>query len=146
MKPQRHEDTKIFVKGSDAHAPLPPETEGIVSAVIDAAFKVHAALGPGLLESIYEACICHELNRRGISFNRQVAVPMLYEGMRLDGGLRLDLVVAELVVVELKSVELMHPVYEAQLLSHLKLTGLRLGLLINFNVPLIKHGIKRVII
>jgi len=89
--------------------------------------------------------MCHELRNRGVAFNTRVSFPVVYDCLRLDPGLRLDLLVAKCVVVELKAVETMHPVYEAQLLTYLKLTGLRLGLLINFNVPIIKHGIKRII-
>jgi len=98
------------------------------------------------MESVYEACLCHELNKRGLPFQKQVAFRVVYDTIRLDAGLRLDLLVAKSVIVELKAVEVMHPVFEAQLLSYLKLTGLRLGLLINFNVPVIKHGIKRIIL
>jgi GxxExxY protein len=111
---------------------------------MDAAFKVHKTLGPGLLESVYETCLCHELNRRGISFRKQVALPLVYEGLKLDAGLRIDLLVNESVVVELKAVEKLMPLHHAQLLTYLRLTGLRLGLLVSFNVPVIKEGIKRV--
>jgi GxxExxY protein len=99
-----------------------------------------------LLESVYEVCLCHELANRAIPFQRQLVLPVVYDGVRLDAGLRLDLLVAESVIVELKSVEKHHPVFEAQVLTYLKLTGLRLGLLINFNVPLIKDGIKRLVL
>ena len=98
------------------------------------------------MESVYEACLCHELKKRGIPFRKQVSLPIVYDGLRLESGLRLDLLADDSVVVELKAVEQMLPVFEAQLLSYLKLTNLRLGLLINFNVPLIKQGIKRIII
>ncbi len=114
--------------------------------MVNAAYNVHQALGPGLLESVYETCLCHELNKNGIAFSTQVAFPIVYDGLRLDAGLRLDLLVAKSVIVELKAVDRIHPVFEAQLLSYLKLTNLRLGLLINFNVPLIKNGIKRIIL
>jgi GxxExxY protein len=112
--------------------------------VVDSAFSVHRELGPGLLESVYEVCLCRELTLRKIPFAAQVSLPITYKGLRLDAGLRLDLLVADSIIVELKSVQRIDPVFEAQLLSYLKLTGLRLGLLINFNVPLIKHGISRV--
>ena len=125
--------------------PIPPEIEGLATAVIDAAFKVHSSLGPGLLESIYETCLCHELHLRGIPFRSQVPFPVLYEGIRLDSGLRLDLLVADRLVVEIKAVEKLSPLHDAQLLTYLKVSGLRLGLLFNFNVPLIKDGIRRVI-
>ena len=126
--------------------PLPPETERIASVVVDSALKVHRALGPGLLESVYETCLSHELTQRGVPWKAQVTVPVVYDGLRLDAGLRLDVLVAETVIVELKAVEKMTPLFAAQLLTYLKLTGLRLGLLINFNVPLIKDGIKRIIL
>jgi GxxExxY protein len=125
--------------------PIPRETEAIAAKVVEAAFKVHSALGPGLLESVYEACLCRELSKQDIAFQTQVSMPVIYDGLRLDAGLRLDLLVAEVVIVELKAVEKMLPLFEAQLLTYLKLTGLRLGLLINFNVPLIKDGIRRLV-
>ncbi len=125
--------------------PIPEQTESIVTAVIDAAFRVHTALGPGLLESVYEVCLCHELSRREIAFERQLQLPVIYEGLRLDSGLRLDLVIAGCVIVELKHVEKLLPVHKAQLLTYLKLTGHRVGLLFNFNVERIKDGIHRVV-
>jgi len=125
--------------------PIPAETERIATGVVNAVFQVHSTLGPGLLESIYEACLCHELKQHGIPFQTQVALPVTYDGVRLDAGLRLDLLVSDQVIVELKAVERMLPLYDAQLLTYLKLTGLRLGLLINFNVPLIQDGIRRII-
>ena len=127
-------------------AVIPEETERIAKAVIDAAFAVHKALGPGLLESVYEVCLCHELSKRGIAFRSQVTLPVTYDGVRLDAGLRLDVLAAEAVVVELKAVEKHNPLFEAQLLTYLKLTGHRLGLLINFNVALLKDGIKRMVL
>ena len=128
------------------HAPLPAGTERVAGEIVDSAYKVHTALGPGLMESVYEACLCHELKKRGIPFRKQVSLPIVYDGLRLESGLRLDLLADDSVVVELKAVEQMLPVFEAQLLSYLKLTNLRLGLLINFHVPRIKQGIKRIII
>jgi GxxExxY protein len=125
---------------------LSPEIEKLATAVVDSAFKVHKTLGPGLLESVYETCLLHELRLRGISVDTQVPVPIIYEGLELDSALRLDLLVEKRLTVELKAVEIMHPVYEAQILSYLRLTGLRLGLLINFHVSLIKDGIKRIIL
>lgn len=123
--------------------PIAAETERIASIVLDAAFKVHRALGPGLLESVYELCLCHELAKQNVPFERQLALPVLYEGLSIDAGFRLDLLVADFVVVELKAVEKLTPLFEAQLLTYLKLSGKRLGLLINFNTPLLKDGIKR---
>jgi GxxExxY protein len=125
------------------HDPIPENTERSSKAVVDAALAVHKTLGPGLLESVYEICLCHELSKREVRFQRQVALPVVYDGVRLDAGLRLDLLVDESVVVEVKAVERSIPLYEAQLLTYLKLTGCRLGLLVNFNVPLLKDGIKR---
>ena len=125
---------------------IPEETESVAKEVVDSAFKVHSALGPGLMESVYEACLCHELNQRGIPFKTQVTLPVIYDGMRLDAGLRLDMLVADCLIVELKAVEKSIPLFDAQLQTYLKLTGIRLGLLINFNVPVIKDGIKRIIL
>ncbi len=126
--------------------PISSKTEQVASAVIDAAFKVHRTLGPGLLESVYEACLCYELARARMPFQRQVALPVVYEGLRLDAGLRIDLLVDELVVVELKAVEQLVPLFEAQLLTYLKLTNKRVGLLINFNTSLLKDGLKRIVL
>jgi GxxExxY protein len=126
--------------------PIPQEAEGAARAVVNAAFKVHNTLGPGLLESVYEVCLCHELKRRGVSFRQQVLLPVVYGDVKMDAGLRLDLLVEECVIVELKAVETMIPLFDAQLLTYLKLTGLRLGLLINSNVPVIRDGIKRIVL
>ena len=126
-------------------APIPQETEKRAASLVDAAFQVHKTLGPGLLESVYETCLCHELNLRGIPFKSQVALPIHYNGLKLDNGLRLDVLVDDNLIVELKAVEKMQPLYDAQLLTYLKLSGLRLGLLINFNTVLIKDGIKRIV-
>jgi GxxExxY protein len=125
---------------------LPPVSQSldrIGREIVDAAFKVHEALGPGLLESVYEICLRHELGKRGLAVQQQVVVPIVYDGIRLDGGLRLDLVVEGEVVVELKAVDRLMPVNEAQILSYLKLSRKRLGYLINVNVPRIKGGIRR---
>lgn len=103
-------------------------------------------MGPGLLEKVYEVCFCHELAKRKLSFSRQLDIPIIYDGIKFAEGLRLDVLVNDLVICELKAVDEVKPVWQAQLLSHLKLTGKRLGYLINFNVPLIKDGIKRLII
>ena len=112
--------------------------------VVDAAVEVHRTLGPGLTEPVYEVCLCYELSQRGLSFVKQHPVPVSYKSIRLDADLRLDVLVEDCLIVELKSVENLIPVFEAQLLTYLKLTGKRLGLLINFNVPLLKNGIKRI--
>lgn len=111
--------------------------------VIGAAIDVHRALGPGLLESAYESCLAHELGLRGIQFRRQVDVPVSYKSHRVDAGFRRDLLVDEKIIVEVKSVDRIHPIHEAQLLTYLKLTGHRVGLLIKFNVELLKQGIRR---
>ena len=125
---------------------LSDREEYIAEKIVDAAFTVHKALGPGLLERVYEACLCHELSKRGLKYRRQVDIPITYDGMIFDEGLRLDVLVEDLIICELKAVDEMHPVWKAQLISHLKLTGKRLGFLINFNVPVMKNGIKRIIV
>ena len=135
-----HQDTKA------PREPIPTETDEVASKIVDAAFAVHKALGPGLLESVYEVCLLHELNKRGLKVERQVLLPVVYDNLRLDAGLRLDLVVEKRVVVELKAVEVLLPVHTAQLLTYLKLSGYRLGLLVNFNSALIKQGIKRIVL
>jgi len=124
--------------------PIPRLTDAVARQVVDAAFAVHNALGPGLLENVYEVCLVHELNKKGIKVERQVMLPVIYDNVRLDAGLRLDLVVGDCLIVELKAIETLLPVHKAQLLTYLKLSGYRLGLLINFNVPVIKNGIQRV--
>jgi len=121
------------------------ELDQIARSVVDSVFCVHQALGPGLLESVYQACLCEELRSRRISFQEQVCLPIKYRSLRLDGGLRLDLLVSDSIIVELKSVLRMEPIFKAQLLSYLRLSGLRLGFLVNFNVALIKDGICRIV-
>jgi GxxExxY protein len=124
--------------------PISSELDQIARSVVDCAFVVHKELGPGLLESVYQACFSEELRGRGISFQEQVSLPISYRTLRLESGLRLDLLIENSVVVELKSVQRMEPIFKAQLLSYLRLSGLRLGFLINFNVALIKEGIFRI--
>jgi GxxExxY protein len=114
-------------------------TETIIAAAID----VHRALGPGLLESTYEMCLCRELSIRGVGFERQVAIPVRYKAVKLDCGYRADLVVEHSVLIEIKAIDSLLSIHEAQLLSYLKLGGWKIGLLINFNVELLKHGIRR---
>jgi GxxExxY protein len=121
------------------------EASLLTGRIIAAAIEVHRYLGPGLLESAYEQCLCRELHHRGINFERQVDLPIDYKGYRIDSGYRLDLVVDHRVVVELKAVRQLEKIHEAQLLTYLKLTGLNLGLLLNFNVVLLKDGIKRLV-
>ena len=119
------------------------EINDITGHIIDAAIKVHSALGPGLLESAYEACLMYELNKRGLVVRNQVPLPVKYEDVIIEVGYRIDLLVAESVIVELKSVDDVAPIHKAQLLSYLKLSGKKIGLLSNFNVELLKHGITR---
>jgi GxxExxY protein len=119
--------------------------EELGRAVVDSALKVHSALGPGLLESAYEACLAHELEKRGQRVQRQQPMPVSYDGVRLDIGYRVDLILDDLVIVELKTVEKLLPIHTAQLLSYLKLGGWRLGFLLNFNVAHMKDGIKRLV-
>jgi GxxExxY protein len=111
--------------------------------VIGAAIEVHRMLGPGLLESAYEECLCRELTLREIAFERQVPLPVVYKDVKLECGYRMDIVVAKALVVEVKSVDAIAPIHEAQLLTYLKLSGIRVGLLLNFNVPVLKDGIRR---
>lgn len=113
---------------------------------MNSAYQVHRKLGPGLLEKIYEACLAHEIKKTGVEAERQVSIPIVYDGIEFEEGLRIDLLVDGLVIVEIKAIDLTHPVWDAQVLSQLKLSRLNLGFLINFNVPLIKNGIKRFII
>jgi GxxExxY protein len=127
-------------------APIPAEVERVGKVVLDAAYRVHTALGPGLLESVYETCHAHEIRESGLSVETQVAVPVIYKNLRMEGGLRLDLLVEKCIIVEIKAVESMNPVYEAQLLTYLRLSGVRLGYLINFSVPHLKNGIKRMVV
>jgi len=114
--------------------------------VVDAAFHIHKVLGPGLLESVYEACLCHELTKRGVSFQKQVVLPIVYDGLEIETGLRIDLWIENKLIVELKAIESLHEIHTAQIMTYMKLTETRLGLLINFNVPVIKDGIKRIIL
>jgi GxxExxY protein len=113
--------------------------------VLGCAIKVHTALGPGLLESAYEVCLAYELGKAGVRAERQIALPLIYDEVRLDAGYRLDLLVEDIVIVELKVIEKLLPVHTAQLLSYLKLSKRKLGYLLNFNVPQMRQGIKRVV-
>lgn len=119
------------------------KTNDITQAIIGAAIEVHRALGPGLLESAYEECLCRELSLRGISFERQRSLPVEYKAVKLDCGYRLDLLVEDSVVVEIKAIDTVLPVHEAQLLTYMKIGGWKVGLLINFNVPVLRQGIHR---
>jgi GxxExxY protein len=117
----------------------------ITEQIIGAAIEIHRALGPGLLESAYLACLLFELGQRGLQCRSEVSLPVVYKGVRLDCGYRIDLIVEETVIVELKAVEKLLPVHDAQLITYLKLTGKPIGLLINFNVPLLKDGVRRLV-
>lgn len=121
-------------------------TENEISAiVVDACYKIHVKLGPGLLESVYEAILYHELVKRGLSVERQKTLPVLWDGIKLDIGFRSDLIVENKVILEIKSIEQITDIHAKQVLTYLKITKMKLGLLINFNVPIIKFGIKRVV-
>ena len=143
IMPQNHENTKLHQKN---YIPISDELEDIGKKIVDAAYTVHKNLGPGLLEKVYEICFCHELSKRGLSYSRQVDIPIVYDGLTFEEGLRLDVLVEDKVICELKAVDLVNPVWEAQVLSHIKLTNKRLGYLINFDVVNIGHGIKRFVI
>lgn len=117
----------------------------ITGAIVNSGMKVHSTLGPGLLESAYQACLAHELRSRGLGVATEVALPVVYEGYKLEVGYRIDLVVENRVVVEVKSVDSIHPIHEAQLLSYMRLSGIGVGLLINFNVLCLRNGIKRMV-
>ncbi len=125
--------------------PIPNHTESVAKTILDAAFQVHTALGPGMLESVYETCMIHELGLRSTEVKSQVILPVIYKGVMVESGFRLDLLVDGCVIVEIKSTEIMSPVYPAQLLTYLRLANIRLGLLINFNVVHLRDGIKRII-
>jgi GxxExxY protein len=118
----------------------------LTEKIIGAAIEVHKTIGPGLLESAYEECLAHEMRIRGLNFERQVPLPVVYKGVTLDCGYRLDFLVERAVVVELKAVESLQPIHEAQVLTYLKLGGWTVGLVINFNVPVLRDGIKRVVL
>jgi GxxExxY protein len=120
--------------------------DAISEKIIGAAIRVHRELGPGLLESAYEACLFFELNSQGLNVQRQKALPVVYRDVHLDCGYRIDLIVADKIIIELKAVEALTPIHKAQLLSYLKLSGCHLGLLINFNVKLLKSGIHRIVL
>jgi GxxExxY protein len=123
---------------------IPTEVEEkICKEITHCAYIVHSRLGPGLLEKIYETCFCHELDKKGIRFQRQVVVPICYDHIIFDEGVRIDVLVEDCIICELKAVEAVNPVFQAQVFSYLKMTSNHVGFLINFNVPLIKHGIRR---
>jgi GxxExxY protein len=135
-----HKDTK------SQREPIDLKTNQISKEVVEAAYAVHRTLGPGLLESVYEICLAHELEKRGLAVERQVVLPVLYDNLRFDAGFRLDLLIEKCLIVELKTVDEILPIHKAQLLTYLKLSDTRLGLLINFNAPMIKDGLQRIIL
>lgn len=141
--PLNHKNTKLHKR---EFIPIPDNIEFIGKQIVDSAYTVHKNLGPGLLEKVYEICFCHELEKRGLSYFRQIDVPIVYDGITFQEGLRLDVIVEDKIICEIKAVDLINPVWEAQVLSHLKLTNKRLGYLINFNVINIGHGIKRYVL
>ncbi|MEZ6046823.1 MAG: GxxExxY protein [Planctomycetaceae bacterium] len=126
--------------------PISDEVDLLAKNVVDSAFQVHRELGPGLLESVYQTCLCYELSLRKIKFEKELLLPVRYKQLQLESGLRLDLLIESSIIVELKSVEKVLPIHEAQILTYLKLTGCRLGFLINFNEVRIKDGIKRIVL
>ena len=128
------------------HQEIPDKLDALARLVVDAAFKVHKALGQGLLESAYQACLEIELERRCVRFISQNVLPICYEGTTIEGAYRVDLLVDDQLIVELKAVDQLLPIHSAQVLTYLRLSGNRLGLLINFNTPLIKDGIKRIVL
>jgi len=133
-------------QGHQEHQEIGDDLDAIARTIVDAGLAVHKALGPGLLESAYEHCLAHELGGRGLALQRQVALPIAYRGTRLDAGYRLDILVARSVIVEVKAVEALTRLHEAQVLTYLRLSGCRIGLLMNFNVSLFKNGVKRLIL
>ncbi len=135
-----------MTQSNTERVPLSPRENCLAKEVIDVAFKLHKALGPGLLESVYAKCFYYELEARGIPFIKEQMVTLHYENLLIENGLKLDILVDDLLILELKAQENFHPVWEAQLLSYLKLTHKRIGYLINFHVPLMKDGFKRLIL
>jgi len=131
-----HENQKNYL-------PMPEELNTVGKLIVDAAFHVHKNLGPGLLEKVYEICFCYELEKRVVKYSRQVEFPVIYKEMTFKEGLRVDVLVEDSIICELKAMDNVNPVWEAQILSQLKITGIRLGYLINFNVPTIGQGIRR---
>lgn len=128
------------------HKPIPDDVEKLAKEAVNAAFRVHNSLGPGLLESVYEACLAYEIRKQGLGVQTQFAFPVIYEQVHLETGLRIDLLVEEKLIIEVKAVEMLMPIHDAQLITYLRLTNCRLGLLINFNVKRIKQGIKRIVL
>jgi GxxExxY protein len=140
-RPEITEEAEVRARTRTLWSPENAVTDGIIGAAIE----VHRHLGPGLMESVYEECLCYELNQRGLKFQRQVSLPVAYKGLKLACGYKVDLLVEDLVIVELKAVEAVLPVHASQLLTYLKASGKPVGLLINFNVGVLKRGIKRIV-
>lgn len=136
----------IYERKEKTWAPIPEKTEQVGKVVLDSAFTVHKALGPGLLETAYEACLAYEIRKNGLSAESQVALPVVYGDVQVEAGFRLDLLVDQCVIVEVKSVENLNRLHEAQLLTYLRLSGIRLDYFINFNTTMLKNGIKRLIL
>jgi len=141
--PRRHKEHEVFKM--KIKSDLPEHIERIGKKIVDCVYRVHKNIGPGLLESVYEKCLVYELKKTGLKVRTQVEIPFLYDGKDMALKLRIDILVEDFIVIELKAVEEMHPVFQAQLISYLRITNNRLGFLINFNAPLIKDGIKRII-
>ena len=137
---------EIVTTEAQRHRESENEKDPRTAPIIGAAIEVHRALGPGLLESAYEECLCHELHLRGLAFQRQVDLPVSYKGLLLACGYKIDLIVEQEVILELKAAEAILPVHEAQLLTYMKLSGKRVGLLINFNTPVLARGIRRLVL
>ena len=135
----------MCLRGKTLKNMLSERTEEIGKIIVNSAFKVHKQLGPGLLERVYEVCLAHEITKAGLDVKRQVDIPIFYDGIEFAEGLRLDLLIEDSIIIEIKAVEQINPVWEAQIISQLKLLNKDLGFLINFNVPLIKSGIRRFI-
>jgi len=136
----------ITNSGKKIYVPIPPDVERVGKIVLDAAYKVHTVLGPGLLESVYSTAMKHVIENNGALAEREVKLPIMFEGVTLESALRIDMLVNSCVIAELKSVESMNPVFEAQLMTYLRLSKIRLGFLINFNVLHLKDGIKRMVV
>jgi GxxExxY protein len=132
-------------EGHEEHEGIGASVEALAQEIVDAGLKVHRALGPGLLESVYEHCLAYELQARGVMVERQVPLPVFYEGMGLEAGYRVDLLVEKSVIVEVKAVDALSRIHQAQMLTYLKLSGCRIGFLMNFNVELFKQGLKRMV-
>jgi GxxExxY protein len=138
---------RMNLQGSKApRKEIPKELDLIGKAIVDATFKVHVARGPGLMENVYEICLAHEIRKRGIAVDRQIVLPVLYDGIAMEAGMRFDLLVDGKIIVEVKAVEQIVPVHKAQILTYLKLTHRRLGYLINFNEHVIREGIHRLVL